>query len=525
VRRRPTLDPLLFAALVVLLPGRTDAQRSVPPRPDLVFETSVTDLQTGLAAGRFTSVQLVDAYLARIAAYDTKGPALNAMIRVNPKARADAAALDAERRAGRVRGPLHGIPIIMKDQGDATPMPTTLGSLLFKDYYPDRDAFVVDKLKKAGAIILAKSTLGELGGGDTHGSLFGSTKNPYDLERTAGGSSGGSGASVSANFCTVAVGQEGFASIRRPSTWNGVSGMRPTAGFVSRAGVYAGWPSVNGSLGPMARTVTDLAKLLDSMVGYDPEDPVTARGVNHIPDSFTKFLDKNGLKGARVGILRESMGYDAEPGSEDFNKITEVFDKAVADLRSAGAQVVDPIVIPNLKALLAKRAGSFTDEEEGFRNFLGRSKKPPYQSRAEAMQSPDFQKVVKGSRERWTRNPKPEAHYEYLKAKDQLMTNLLQVMADHKLDAIVHKSVEHQPTLIKDGINPPYVDQKGAPHINTFLIYVPSVVVPAGFTRDNLPAGITFLGRPYDDAQMIKFAFAYEQATKHRKPPASVTPL
>ncbi len=183
------------------------------------------------------------------------------------------------------------------------------------------------------------------------------------------------------------------------------------------------------------------------------------------------------------------------------------------------------MVIPNLKALLAKRAGSFTDDEEGFRNFLGRSKKVPYQSRAEAMQSPDFQKVVKGSRERWTRNPKPEAHYEYLKAKDQLMTNLLQVMADHKLDAIVHKSVEHQPTLIKDGVNPPYVDQKGAPHINTFLIYVPSVVVPAGFTRDNLPAGITFLGRPYDDAQMIKFAFAYEQATKHRKPPASVTPL
>ncbi len=191
--------------------------------------------------------------------------------------------------------------------------------------------------KKAGAIIIGKATLGELGGGDTHGSLFGSTKNPYDLERTAGGSSGGSGASVSANFCTVAVGQEGFASIRRPSTWNCVSGMRPTAGLVSRGGVYAGWPSVNGSLGPMARTVTDLAKLLDNMVGYDPDDPVTARGVGRMPESFTKFLDHNGLKGARIGILRESMGYDAEPGSEDFAKITEVFDKAVNDLKAAGA--------------------------------------------------------------------------------------------------------------------------------------------------------------------------------------------
>jgi len=490
-----------------------------------LIDTTIEQIHAAYKSGELTCRQLVQMYLDRIDNYDKRGPAINAIISVNPEALKEADRLDAAFKAGGPVGPLHGIPIVMKDQGDATPMATTLGSLLFKDYYPDRDAFVVERLKKAGAIILAKATLGELGGGDTHGSLFGSTRNPYDLERTAGGSSGGSGASVSANFCTVAVGQEGFASIRRPSTWNGVSGMRPTAGFVSRSGVYAGWPSVNGSLGPMARSVTDLAKLLDSMVGYDPDDPVTARGASRIPDSFTQFLDKNGLKGARIGILRESMGYDAEPGSEDFNKITEVFDKAVADLKKAGAMVVDPIVIPNLKALLAKRAGSFNDEEEAFRNYFGRSKKAPYQSRAEAMRAPDFQKVVKGSRERWARSPSDAAHYEYLKAKEELTTNLLTVMADHGLDAIVHKSVEHQPTLIKDGINPPYVDQKGAPHINTFLVYVPSVVVPAGFTRDNLPAGITFLGRPYDDGNMIKFAFAYEQATQHRKPPASVTPL
>jgi Asp-tRNA(Asn)/Glu-tRNA(Gln) amidotransferase A subunit family amidase len=489
------------------------------------LETTIDQVHAAYKSGELTCRQLVQMYLDRIEAYDKHGPAINAIISLNPDALKEADRLDAALKASGLVGPLHGIPIIMKDQGDATPMPTTLGSLLFKDYYPDRDAFVVDRLKKAGAIILAKSALGELGGGDTHGSLFGSTKNPYDLERTAGGSSGGSGASVSANFCTVAVGQEGFASIRRPSTWNGVSGMRPTAGFVSRSGVYAGWPSVNGSLGPMARTVTDLAKLLDVMVGYDPEDPVTARGVNHIPDSFTHFLDKQGLTGARIGILRESMGYDAEPGSEDFNKVSEVFDKAVAELQNAGATVIDPVVIPNLKTLLTKRAGSFTDEEESFTNYMQRSTHPPYRSRAEAMQSPNFPKVVKGARERWARNPKAHAHYEYLKAKDELLTNLLQVMADQRLDAIVHKSVEHQPTLIKDGINPPYVDQKGAPHINTFLVYVPSIVVPAGFTRDHLPAGITFLGRPYDDAKMIKFAYAYEQATKHRKPPASVTPL
>jgi amidase len=490
-----------------------------------VIETTIDQVHAAYRSGELTCRMLVQMYLDRIEAYEKNGPAINAIVTINAKALEEADRLDAAYRASGFVGPLHGIPVIIKDQADAAGMPTTLGSVLFKDYYPDRDAFVVDKLRKAGAVILAKATLGELGGGDTHGSLFGSTKNPYDLERTAGGSSGGSGASVSANFCAVAVGQEGFASIRRPSTWNCVSGMRPTAGLVSRSGVYAGWPSVNGSLGPMARSVADLAKLLDVMAGYDPDDPVTARGAGHVPESFVTFLDAGGLKGARIGILRESMGYDAEPGSEDFNKIGEVFDKAVADLKAAGAEIVDPVVIPDLNALLARRATNLSDEEESFKVWMNRSEKPPYGSRRDAMATAEFQKVIKRSRDRWTKVATEESHYEYLKARDQLMTNLLQVMAGHRLDAIVHKSVEHQPTRIKDGLNPPFVDQKGAPHINTFLVFVPSVVVPAGFTRDNLPAGITFLGRPYDDGRMIQFAYAYEQATRHRKPPPSVTPL
>ena len=292
------------------------------------LETTIAEVHAAYRSGQLTCRQLVQMYLDRIEAYDKNGPAINAIISVSSEALKDADRLDAAFKSGGPVGPLHGIPVIMKDQGDAAGMSTTLGSLLFKDYYPDRDAFVVEKLKKAGAIILAKATLGELGGGDTHGSLFGSTKNPYDIERTAGGSSGGSGASGSAKFCTVAVGEEGVCSTRRPSTWNSVAGMRPTAGLVSRSGVYAGWPSVNGSLGPMARTVTDLAKLLDVMVGYDPDDPVTARGVGRVRQSFTQFLDKDGLRGKRIGVLRESMGYDAEPGSEDFTKVTEVFDKA-----------------------------------------------------------------------------------------------------------------------------------------------------------------------------------------------------
>lgn len=488
-----------------------------------LLETTIADVHGAYRSGEINCRQLVQMYLDRIEAFDKRGPAINAIISINPQALAEAERLDASFKTSGLTGPLHGIPIIVKDQCDAAGMPTTLGSVLFKNYYPDRDAFVVDKLKKAGAIILGKATLGELGGGDTHGSLFGSTKNPYDLERTAGGSSGGSGASVSANFCTAAVGQEGFASIRRPSTWNSVAGMRPTAGLVSRSGVYAGWPSVNGSLGPMARTVTDLARLLDVMIGYDPDDPVTARGVGRIRQSFASCLDQDSLRGKRIGILRESMGYDAEPGTEDFAKIEEVFQRAVADLRKAGAEVIDPVVIPDLNALLAKRATSARDEDEGFMIWLNRSKQPPYRSRQEAMAAPEFQQVQKRSRERWLKTPGEEAHYEYLKARDQLTTNLLQVMAGHKLDAIVHKAVEHQPTLIKDGLNPPFVDQKGAPHLNTFLVYVPSIVVPAGYTRDRLPAGITFLGRPYDDANMVSFAYAYEQATRHRVPPASVT--
>jgi amidase len=490
-----------------------------------VLETTIDDIHRAYQSGQLTARQLVQTYLDRIAAYDKQGPAINAIITINSRALDEADRLDAAFKASGLVGPLHGIPIIIKDQADARGMPTTLGSVLFANYVPDRDAFVVEKLKNAGAIILAKATLGELGGGDTHGSLFGSTRNPYDLERTAGGSSGGSGASVAANFCTVAIGQEGFASIRRPSTWNSIAGMRPTAGLVSRGGVYAGWPSVAGSLGPMSRTVTDLAKLLDVMVGYDPEDPVTARGVGQAPDSYVKFLDKNGLKGSRLGILRESMGYDAEPGSEDFTKITEVFDRAVAELQAAGATIVDPIIIPKLKELLARRAGSFSDEEESFTTYLSRSANPPYKSRDEAKNSPDFLKVTKRSRERWTRVTAATAHYEYLLAREELTIQFLKVMADNKLDAIVHKAVEHQPTLIKDGVNPPFVDQKGAPHINTFLVFVPSLVVPAGFTRDSLPAGIAFLGRPYDDGNMIKLAYAYEQATRHRRPPASTTPL
>ena len=310
-----------------------------------ILETTIGDIHDAYRAGRLTARRLVEMYLARIEAFDKKGPALNAIVTLNPKALDEADRLDAAFKSSGFVGPLHGIPIIVKDQADAKGMPTTLGSLLFKDYYPDRDSFVVEKLKKAGAIILAKATLGELGGGDTHGSLFGSTKNPYALDRTAGGSSGGSAVSVAANYSTVAVGQEGFASIRRPSIWNCIAGMRPTAGLVSRGGVFAGWPEIPGSLGPMARTIRDLALLLDAMVGYDPEDPLTSRGVGHVPDSYTKSLDPDGLKGARIGVHRKSFWFN--------DQVDKQMNEMIQEMKSHGAAMVDPANIPT--------AGKFDD--------------------------------------------------------------------------------------------------------------------------------------------------------------------
>jgi amidase len=522
VTRARALAALGAAALCSALSVGPESPVEAQPRPFELVDATIEDVQAEFKAGRLTSRALVQAYLDRIEAYDKNGPKLNTVITVNPKALDEAAALDAVyKRSGPV-GPLHGIPVVLKDQMDVAGVPTTLGSVVFKDNVPVRDAFVTAKLKKAGAVILAKVTLGEMGGGDSYGSLYGVSRNPYDPERTVGGSSGGTGGAVSANFATIGVGQEGFASIRRPSAWNGIVGMRPTPGLVSRSGVWAGWPSRRGSLGPMTRTVTDMARLLDVMVGYDPDDPVTALGVGHIPDTYTKSLDRNGLKGARIGILREPMGYTTEPDSEDFKVVTGIFDKAVADLTKAGAVVVDPVAVPRLNELLARRgAGGGEETGDGAAVYFARNPNAKFKTMAEVRNSPDYSKVMR----RPSSNTRAESGMSEAAARDELMIAVMKVMADNRLDAIVHKAVEHTPTLIKDGINPPYVNQKGAPHLNTFLIYASSMVVPAGFTAQGLPVGITFFGRPYSEPTIIKYAYAYEQATRHRRPPRTTPPL
>jgi Asp-tRNA(Asn)/Glu-tRNA(Gln) amidotransferase A subunit family amidase len=268
------------------------------------------------------------------------------------------------------------------------------------------------------------------------------------------------------------------------------------------------------------------------MVGYDPEDPITALGMGHVPDTYTKFLDKDGLKGARIGILRQSMGDGSEPDSDDFKKVTAMFDKAIAELKASGATTIE-ITIPNLNSALAKRSSNPEDDSAAV--YFARNPNSPFKTQRDMQYHPEYNKIF--SRQRANARPSaavganpdrgtPQSrYYEYVVARDQLYIDIMKIMAENKLDAIVHKSIEHTPTLIKDGINPPFVNQKGAPHLNTYLIYAASIAVPAGFTEEGLPVGITFFGPAYSEPTMIKLAYAYEQATHHRIPPKTTPAL
>jgi amidase len=529
-----TRDGRLAAAFAVAVsiilapPSHAQSKKTMAPSFQIV-ETSVDDIHAAMRSGKLTAQQLVQAYLDRIAAYDKGGPNINSIITLNPQALDDARELDAAFKRSGFVGPLHGIPVLVKDEIDAAGMPTTLGTVVFKDYRPPKDSFVVAKLRKAGAIILGKTTLSEYAAGDTYGSMFGITRNPYDLERTVGGSSGGSAAALTANLTTLALGEETLASIRRPAAWTALVSLRPTPGLVSRSGMWDGYPSPVAQMGPMARSVRDLAQLLDAMVGYDPEDPVTSLGVGKVEGSYTRFLDKNGLRGARIGILREPIGIQTDPDSEDFKKVDAAFAKNIAELKAAGAIIVDPVVIPDIKKLMATRSRNPDLTDQGLRFYLARNPDSPIKTREDIARSPELDKSFPPPKaDQWRKPPppfEPAKYVEFLVAQEQLTFNIYKVMADNKLDAIVHKSVEHQPTLIKDGITPPYSTNRGVPTLNTFLVYASSVTVPAGFTTDDLPVGITFFGRPYGEPTLLKLAYAYEQSTHHRVPPKTTPAL
>lgn len=320
------------------------ATKTVSAAAISIEETTITQLQAAYLKGKTTAREVTQAYLDRIAAYDKRGPYLNALITVNSQVLADAARLDsALKSTGKLGGPLHGILIIVKDNIDTSDMPTTYGVALFKDFVPAKDAFIVRRLRAAGAIILAKSSLSELAMGltDTINSVLpGFTRNPYNTAYASGGSSGGTGVAIAANFGTVGIGTDTGGSVRAPSSINNLVGIRPTVGLVSRTGM-APLDSQRDTPGPMARSVEDAARLLDVIAGVDPTDARTLAAETRIPPTYTTFLDKAGLRGARIGVLRQSLRL--QDGVDP--RVAALFETAIADLRRAGAQIVDDFTV------------------------------------------------------------------------------------------------------------------------------------------------------------------------------------
>src|SRR5438309_4612578 len=325
-----------------------------------LMEATLDSIHSAMRAGQVTSRQLVQWYLDRIAAYDQQGPALNAVQMVNPRAVDEAEQLDAQFRSSGPRGPLHGIPVALKDQVETEDMPTTYGNALFNGYVSERNATIVEKLKAAGAIIVAKTTMGEFAQGYA-GTAFGACRNAYDPAHDPSGSSSGSGVAVAANFAAIGVGEDTLGSVRGPAARNSLVGLRPTLQLVSRFGMMPAVPT-RDTLGPIARTVRDAAILLDVLAGYDPRDPITAATVGHVPETYTSFLTADGLRGKRLGIIRDPLANDTNPEAEDYKRVRPVIEAAIRDLAANGAEIVDPLVIPGLLETLERTNGTFETE-------------------------------------------------------------------------------------------------------------------------------------------------------------------
>lgn len=369
IRSRPTtplLNTALVGALILLAVNHVPhARAQVQTRQVELMEATVPQLQAALTAGMVTSRDLVAMYLARIDAYDQRGPALNAISVTNGNALTEASARDNERQAGAPRGPLHGIPVIVKDNYDTADLQTAAGSRSLAGWVPPDDAFLVKKLHEAGAVIIAKSNMHEFAYGiTTVGSLFGQTRNPYALDRNPGGSSGGTGAAIAANFAAVGMGSDTCGSIRIPASHNSLVGIRGTQGLASRTGIIP-LSSTQDIGGPIARTVTDLAIVLDATVGYDPADPQTASSIGNIPKSYTDFLKLTALRGARIGLLTALLGTDPADA-----EVASVVRAAVDEMKGQGAEIVD-ITTPGLAELLTDKANGFLAELSRFERFQG----------------------------------------------------------------------------------------------------------------------------------------------------------
>lgn len=480
--------------------------------PIEVTEASVADLRAAMTEGRVTAVQLVDAYLARIAAYDHAGPQLNSLIRINPKARAEAAVLDRERRAGRLRGSLHGIPVIIKDNYDTFDMPTTGGSLALVNSQPSQDAFVVKKLREAGAIILAKSNLHELAAGITSiSSLGGQTRNPYEPSRCPGGSSGGTGAAIAASFAAVGWGSDTCGSIRIPSAYGSLVGLRPTQGLVSRSGIIP-LSSTQDIGGPMARTVTDLAIALDVSVGYDAKDSVTRVLQQRPLPKFEAALDRNALRGARIGVFRP---YFADTDAE----IADTVRAAIAVMKAQGAIVVD-VTLAEFDTLIANTSVIPIESKFDLINYLATVPNAPVHSYREILDKGLFDKALE-VRFRATdtvQSLNTDRYRLALRRQGQLRARFEHVMDSLSLDALAYPTMRQKPTLVGE-------PQVGGTCNLSAQSGLPAISVQAGFSAEGLPIGIELMGRAFTDTKLVALAYAFEQAGPRRRAPFTTPAL
>ncbi len=506
------------AAACLLLLGAVGApaagQRPATGGGIVLTDATIPELQQAMESGTVTSVELVDAYLARIAAYDQDGPRLNAILHMNPKARDRAAALDRERHDSGPRGPLHGIPVILKDNYDTADMPTSAGSVALAGFAPGRDGFQVRKLRSAGAVILAKANMEELAMGiTTIGSLGGQTLNPYDPRRNPGGSSGGTGAAIAAGFAAVGMGSDTCGSIRIPASHNNLVGLRPTKGLSSIAGIVplAHTQDVGG---PLARSVTDLAIVLDATIGPDPDDPATRALDGRELPRFTDGLAGASIADTRFGKLTSLFERDV---AED--QVIEVIDAALEHLVEQGAEIID-VEVPGLQDLIEESGVIGHEFKFDFIDYLAARPGAPIRSLTEILERGLHHQAMTS---RFTNIDETEERdsADYLAAlrwREILADAVAQVLDEHQLEAIVYPTIVQRPKHVGErqpGSNCSLSAQSG----------LPAISVPAGFTDDGLPVGMELLGRSFDDVRLVRLAHAFEQTTDHHRSPATTPRL
>lgn len=487
-----------------------------------LLETTIADLHAAFDAGVTTSEEVTQQYLDRIEEYDDQ---LNTAITVNPNAVDRARNLDAKWEKSGPIGPLHGIPIYLKDNVDTDDLPTTGGSTLLENSIPPDSATLTEKLREAGGIILVKANMGEFAYG-SGSEIGGHVPTPYDLERDAGGSSAGPGAGIAANLGTIGIGTDTAGSVRIPAGINALAGLRPTTGLVSRDGIIP-LSETQDTAGPMARTVRDMAILLDTMVGYDPADQKTAESIDHIPDTgYCSYLNRDGLEEARIGVLRDLFGPKTDQGVDpevEAQAVTDVIEAALADLEKEGAMVVDPVTIPDIQEQALDADVMVYEVGRDLEAYLRSLDNPPASTLDEVIESGEVEGIILEQLFEDAQAIDSEAldeNVDYLQAvklRSDLKTSLFAAMAEHDLDAFVYPMSSR--TLPEtDAERAYFTDVNSSLSSSTGF---PSLTVPAGFTDElELPIGLEFMTKPFTEPTLIEMAYAYEQATLHRRPPA-----